>query len=161
MDPGFDAFVEVETPRLLRVAYALSGNPHDAWDLVQEALVRVGQRWDRLVDGNPGGYAHTTLVRLNIDRGRRQARERLVDEPPDRPAAVQIAGPIDETLMEALRQLPTKQRSAVVLRAVDDLDHEAIAERMGCSVGTARSNLSRGLATLRDLLAVVDQEARP
>jgi len=83
---GFDEFVEVETPRLLGLALALTGNRHDAWDLVQEALVRVGVRWRRLADQNPGGYARTTVVRLNIDRSRRRHRELVTGEPPDRAA---------------------------------------------------------------------------
>src|SRR4051812_38868855 len=52
---GFEEFAAAETPRLLRIAYGLTGNPHDAWDLVQESLVRVAARWHRLVDGSPGG----------------------------------------------------------------------------------------------------------
>ena len=71
----FDEFAAAETPRLLRVAYGLTGNPHDAWDLVQESLVRVGVRWRRLRSQNPGGYAQTVLVRLDVDRHRRLRRE--------------------------------------------------------------------------------------
>lgn len=158
---AYDEFVAAETPRLLRVAYGLTGNPHDAWDLVQEALVRVGLRWGRLADGNPGGYAHTTLVRLNIDRGRRLRRELLPGLLPerDRERPVHIEDELDPVLVDALRRLPPQQRAAVVLRAVVDLDHAGIAERLGCSVGTARSHLSRGLATMRVLLAE-QQEVR-
>lgn len=54
---GFAAFVEAELPRLLGYAHALTGNGHDAWDLTQEALSRVGARWPRIdADGNPGAY---------------------------------------------------------------------------------------------------------
>ncbi|WP_323794524.1 SigE family RNA polymerase sigma factor [Nocardioides sp.] len=158
MDARFEEFVAVETPRLLRVAYALTGNPHDAWDLVQEALVRVGLKWRRLADGNPGGYAHTTLVRLNIDRGRRGVRERLPGVLPERDRPVQVDTELDPALVAALRELPRQQRAAVVLRAIEDLDHAGIAERLGCSVGTARSHLSRGLARLREVLA--EEEVR-
>ncbi len=158
MDPRYEEFVRVETPRLLRVAYGLTGNPHDAWDLVQEALVRVGTRWRTVGGGNPGGYAHTTMVRLNIDRGRRLSRERLPGTLPERDAPVRVEGVLDPDLVEALRGLPSRQRAAVVLRAIEDLDHAAIAERLGCSVGTARSHLSRGLARLREILA--EQEVR-
>ena len=158
MDPRYEEFVRAETPRLLRVAFGLTGNPHDAWDLVQEALVRVGMRWRQVGDGNPGGYAHTTMVRLNIDRGRRLSRERLPGTLPDRDAPVRVDSVLDPDLVEALRELPSRQRAAVVLRAIEDLDHAAIAERLGCSVGTARSHLSRGLARLREILAA--QEVR-
>ncbi len=153
VDARYEEFVTAETPRLLRVAYGLTGNPHDAWDLVQEALVRVGMRWRQVGEGNPGGYAHTTLVRLNIDRGRRLSRERLPGRLPDHDAPVRVDAVLDPDLVAALLELPRQQRAAVVLRAVEDLDHAAIAARLGCSVGTARSHLSRGLARLREVLA--------
>lgn len=82
----FAEFAQAETPRLLGLGYALTGNPHDAWDLTQEALVRVGTRWRRLAAQNPGGYARTVLVRLNIDRARRARREVLTRAAPDREA---------------------------------------------------------------------------
>lgn len=150
MPPGFDEFVDIETPRLLRLAYALTGNPHDAWDLVQETLVRVGLRWRRLATQNPGGYAHTVLVRLNVDRGRRLRRETPTGTVPDQAAPVEIGTELDPWLRDALATLSPHQRAAVVLRALEDLDHTAIADRLGCSVGTARSHLSRGLARMRE-----------
>jgi RNA polymerase sigma-70 factor (sigma-E family) len=149
----FEEFVAAETPRLLRLAVALTGSPHDAWDLVQESLVRVGVRWRKLADGNPGGYAQTTLVRLNIDRHRRRRRERPRSTSGDAP--VEVEHPLDPELVEALRQLPPQQRTAVVLRCLVDLDHAGIADHLGCSVGTARSHLSRGLARMRQHLEVV------
>jgi len=46
-------------------------SPTDAWDLLQEAVIRVAARWDDLKDQNPGGYASTVMSRLNVDRFRR------------------------------------------------------------------------------------------
>ena len=149
----FEEFVAVETPRLLRLAVALTGSPHDAWDLVQESLVRVGVRWRRLADGNPGGYARTTLVRLDIDRHRRARRERPRTAMPETP--VELERPLDPELVAALQALPPQQRAAVVLRFLVDLDHAAIADHLGCSVGTARAHLSRGLARMRQRLEVM------
>lgn len=159
----FEEFAQAETPRLLRVAYGLTGNPHDAWDLVQESLVRVGVRWRRLRDQNPGGYAQTVLVRLNIDRHRRLKRETPVAstyDGIDRP--VETTAMFDPELVRALGTLSTKQRAAVVLRTVEDLDHAAIAERLGCSTPTARTHLMRGLARLREELRPesVDEHGR-
>ncbi|WP_164519592.1 SigE family RNA polymerase sigma factor [Nocardioides ferulae] len=160
MDAGFEEFVEAETPRLLGLAYALTGDPHDAWDLVQEALVRVCMRWHRLADQNPGGYARTTLVRLNVDRLRRLRRELLPGRVPDAPAPVIVDESLDPWLLDALGTLTPHQRAAVVLRCVDDLDHAGIAARLGCSVGTARSHLSRGLARIRDAAAQHEEVRR-
>lgn len=58
---------------------------------------------------------------------------------------------LDPWLEQALDGLPVRQRTALVLRYVDDLDHAGIAATMGCSVGTARSHVSRALSTLRAL----------
>lgn len=148
---GFEEFAEAETPRLLGLAYALTGNEHDAWDLVQESLVRVASKWRRLAVENPAGYVRTIVVRLNIDRLRRLRRERLSGSVPDREAPVELVRLVDPWLLSALAELPPRQRAAVVLRVFDDLDHAGIAELMGCSVGTARSHLSRGLSRMREL----------
>ncbi|WP_203336476.1 SigE family RNA polymerase sigma factor [Nocardioides limicola] len=148
---GFIEYVEAETSRLLGLALALTGNPHDAWDLVQETLTRVGVRWQRLRAGNPGGYARTTLVRLNIDRARRGLREVTTEMPPEQPRELEMVDDVEPWLLTALGRLPPQQRAAVVLKVIEDLDHASVAAHLGCSVGTARSHLSRGLARLREL----------
>lgn len=148
----FEAFVDGELPRLLGYARVLTGNDHDAWDLVQEGLVRVGLRWGRIErGGNPAAYTRTTLVRLNIDRLRRRGREHPVAVPPDTMMAVRLPEGVDAWLVEALASLTPRQRTAVALRFVDDLDVAGVAAAMGCSSGTAKSHLSRGLQRLRDL----------
>jgi RNA polymerase sigma-70 factor (sigma-E family) len=163
-DRSFEQFVSVELPRLLGLARALTGNPHDAWDLTQECLVRVGLRWSRIdTTDDPGAYARTTLVRLNIDRLRRLRRERpSADVGAGRREAV-TAPPTDEVepwLVSAMASLTPRQRTAVALRFIEDLDLAGIAARMGCSIGTAKSHLSRGLARLR-VAAPVRDASRP
>lgn len=156
MRDGFEEFVAAETPRLLGLAYALTGHPDDAWDLVQEALVRVGMRWRRLAGENPGGYARTTLVRLNVDRVRRQRRD-VSGAVPERATPIAVETRLEPWLEEALASLTPQQRAAVVLRVVEDLDHAGIAERLGCSAGTARTHLSRGLARMRERAAAREE----
>jgi RNA polymerase sigma-70 factor (sigma-E family) len=148
----FEQFVEAELPQLLGYARVLTGNDHDAWDLVQDGLVRVGLRWGRVERaGNPAAYTRTTLVRLNIDRLRRGRRERVVEELPDAASTQRLPHGVDPWLAEALVDLTPRQRTAVVLRFVDDLDVAGVAAAMGCSTGTAKSHLSRGLQRLRDV----------
>ncbi|MDN4172313.1 SigE family RNA polymerase sigma factor [Nocardioides sp. SOB77] len=157
MHGSFEEFVEAETPRLLGLAHALTGNPHDAWDLVQESLTRVGVRWRRLRSENPGGYARTVLVRLDVDRTRRLRRELLPGAVPQREVPVEVVDEVEPWLVEALGTLTPQQRAAVVLRVLEDLDHAGIAERLGCSVGTARSHLSRGLSRMRERAAAREE----
>ncbi len=148
-DQGFAEFAEGQTSRLLGLAYALTGNQHDAWDLLQETLVRVGVRWRRLRDEEPTAYARTVMIRLNIDRVRRLRREMPVRQASDRPVPVMEQVAAEPWLVEALAELTPRQRTAVALRFIEDLDLAGIADRMGCSVGTAKSHLSRGLGRLR------------
>ena len=145
---AFDEFVQRTTPSLLGRARALTTDSHDAWDLVQETLARLGERWDRIDD--PAAYASTVMTRLNIDRIRRLRRDLTLRQRLPRPGSVPppADGP-DGWLLDALQTLSPHQRTALALRYLDDLDVEAIAARFGCRPGTARSHLSRGLARLR------------
>lgn len=148
---GFGEFTEAQLPRLLGYARVLAGNEHDAWDLVQETLTRMGLRWSRIDRaGNPIGYARTTMARLNIDRIRHLRRQRPVETVPDIAWTTPTEMGVAPWLAQALAALPVKQRTALVLRYVDDLDHQGIAAVMECAVGTARSHLSRALAALRE-----------
>jgi RNA polymerase sigma-70 factor (sigma-E family) len=156
----FDEFVDGELPRLLGYARALTGSEHDAWDLTQDALVRASRRWRRIRrDGNPGAYVRVTIARLNIDRHRRTRREVLVADVPDGAAARTAPyDGLDAWLQEGLLALTPRQRTAVVLRYVDDLDLAGIADVMKCSTGTVKSHLSRGLDRLREHIPVPDCE---
>jgi RNA polymerase sigma-70 factor (sigma-E family) len=150
IDRDFGEFADAQSSRLLGLGYALTGNPHDAADLVQEALVRVGVRWRRLREQDPSAYARTVMVRLNIDRLRRLRREFPVIQVRETETPVVEVGQVDQWLVDAVAELSPRQRTALALRFVEDLDLAHIAERMGCSVGTAKSHLSRGLARLRE-----------
>jgi RNA polymerase sigma factor (sigma-70 family) len=89
------------------------------------------------------------MVRLNIDRLRRLRREWLTPDPPELIHEDVLPTGVEPWLAEAMAALTARQRTAVTLRFVDDLDAASIAHEMDCSVGTARSHLSRGLAELR------------
>ncbi|HYF74794.1 MAG TPA: sigma-70 family RNA polymerase sigma factor [Nocardioides sp.] len=154
MDPDIDQdfadFVAVQTRPLLGFAHALTASPHDAWDLTQETLARMGERWGRSRLDQPGAYARTVMVRLNIDRIRRLRRELPLLGAPAEDAPVEIVGELDAWLVDALATLSPRQRTALALRYVEDLDVRGIAERMGCSEGTVKSQLSRGTERLRE-----------
>jgi len=150
---GFDDFVVAQSRPLLGFAHALTADPHDAWDLTQETLARIGERWGRMRFEEPAAYARTVMVRLNIDRIRRLKRELPLLAGPDVPedrATVEVVGELDGWLVEALRTLSPRQRTALALRYVEDLDVRAIAQRMSCSEGTVKSQLSRGTERLRE-----------
>lgn len=154
----FEAFVRDVSPRLLRLAWLLTGSPHAAEDLVQGALERVYVAWPRLDEGGTLNYTRRTLVNLHTD-GLRRRREVAVDAipekgRPDRSDEVALA----DHLTRALATLPTRERQCVVLRHHADLTEAAVADLLGVSVGTVKSSTSHGLARLRDLL-VTEGEA--
>jgi RNA polymerase sigma-70 factor (sigma-E family) len=147
---GFADFAHAQAGQLLGLAHALTANPHDAWDLTQETLARIGERWGRTRLDEPAAYARTVMVRLNIDRIRRLRRELPLLHRRDDAAPVEVVGDVDDWLVEALRTLTPRQRTSLALRYVEDLDVRTIAERMGCSEGTVKSQLSRGTERLRE-----------
>jgi RNA polymerase sigma-70 factor (sigma-E family) len=136
---------------LLRFAHLLTGDPHAAADLVQDAFVRAGLAWGRIVrKENPEAYLRRTIVNLNLNRWRRFRREHLTDTVPD---TGQLDPEIrDDAVWSALATLPKAQRTVVVLRFYADMSMSEVAELLGCSVGAVKSNGSRALQKLRELL---------
>jgi RNA polymerase sigma-70 factor (sigma-E family) len=150
--PSFEEFVDARADALMRYAYVLTGDPHDAADLLQESLVRVRGAWHGIVNKRePEGYVRTTMARLHINVWRFRRRERLMAEPPDRgyhdDALERAEG--DDGLWKILDGLPRRQRAVLVLRYYESLSDTEIAEVLGISRGTVRSQASRALDKLR------------
>jgi RNA polymerase sigma-70 factor (sigma-E family) len=145
----FEAFVAARYAALLRTAYLLTGNHHDAEDLLQQALVKAVGAWGRL-QGDPEPYVRTILVRQNISRWRgRRWRELTTDTPPE--TAVVEGGTEDRiTLHRALGSLAPRQRAVVVLRYYEDLTEVQTADALGISVGTVKSQTRDALRRLRE-----------
>lgn len=154
-DASFDAFARSALPELLRFGLLLTGNRASAEDLVQTALERTLRRWRSIdANGNPLGYARTIMVRVHVDAWRRFGRrefsaEHLPEELGS--AAPDHAGPISDRMLvlDALAGLAPRQRAVVVLRYYGDLSEAQIADILGCSVGTVKSQASRALGHMR------------
>ena len=152
---GFEEWVAARRPALMRTAYLLTGDPHDAEDLVQTSLVKVVPVWGR-VAGDPEAYVRRVLVTTNVSRWRRRRwREVHTDAVPERVAA---APPTDEglALRDAMAKLPPRQRAVVVLRYYEDLTERQTADVLGVAVGTVKSQARDALARLRQLLPGLD-----
>jgi RNA polymerase sigma-70 factor (sigma-E family) len=154
---GFAAFVRANTPALMRTAYLLTGNSLAAEELVQDTLVRLYPKWHHVEAADiPLAYVRRALANGYVNQRRRAVRREFayadVPERMDEHDATSRLADRDQ-IWAGLRDLPERQRTALVLRYFEDLTDEATAETLGCRVGTVRSLISRGLATLRVRMA--------
>jgi len=157
--PGedFAEFVRAALPGLLRYGHALAGNPHDAADLVQGVLERIGARWTTVVrrTGDPLAYTRRAMANAHVSRWRRTRRENLVADLPDTSVVWQPDRFADEPLWQAMRALPPRQRAVIVLRYYEDLSEAEIARTLGIAQGTVKSQANKAMATLRTRLGAV------
>jgi RNA polymerase sigma-70 factor (sigma-E family) len=155
-DADFAAYLAARQPSLLRTAYLLTGNRHDAEDLVQTAFAKLYLSWDKVRDQNSmDGYVRRILVNEHNSLWRRawKRREHSTDDAalhaldaPHEDASDDGVGP---ALWEAVQTLPRKARAVVVLRYYEELSEAETAAVLGISVGTVKSQTSRALAALR------------
>jgi RNA polymerase sigma-70 factor (sigma-E family) len=150
----FDRFVADSTESLLRTAYLIVGDLHEAEDLVQEALFKVARRWPSVSRMEyPVAYARRILVNDAVRGGPKRSRRRSeLREVGGEPAAPAPQLETDHELHAALQSLPPRQRAVLVLRYFLDLPEAEVAAALQCSLGTVKSTASRGLARLEQTL---------
>jgi RNA polymerase sigma-70 factor (sigma-E family) len=156
IDEEFTSYVDAAHQRLLRRAIFLTGDMDLAEDLVQATLIRLYSSWTR-VRRDVDAYARRVMVHLAVSWSRRRSRHELPTVQLPENADIDPYQDVDDhyEVISALRLLPARQRAAIALRYLDDLSVEDTAELLGCSVGTVKSQTSRGLNTLRRLLGGV------
>lgn len=149
----FRQFVVARTPALLGTAYALTGDRGLAEDLLQASLLKTYRHWRQVrASDRPDAYVRRVMANQRISWWRRR-RVAESDRPvPDRPAPAGPGVEDRDELWRALRQLPQRTRAVVVLRYWEDLSEAEVARILGCSVGSVKSQASRGLARLRTVL---------
>jgi len=153
-DRDYTNYVTAQLPWLRKLAYLLTQDWHRADDVVQTAITQLYRHWSRVSRmDNPEGYTRTVLVRAFLGERRKWgSRVHLTAEPPDLSTrAVDHADRI--AVRTALASLPPRQQATLVLRFYSDLSVEQVAEALGCSQGTVKSQTARGLDTLRRVLA--------
>ena len=168
-DVSFQAFVVAHQRPLMRLAYLLTDEVHLAEDLLQSVLVRMIGRWSKLrrID-HLDAYARKVMVNQYISwRRRRDSDEVPSAEPPDHAYSPEDSAILRIVLRQALMRLTPKQRAVLVLRFYEDRTERDIADLLGCSVGTVKSQAHHALARLRALapelaskLPVLDDPAR-
>jgi RNA polymerase sigma-70 factor (sigma-E family) len=158
----FSEFMVARWPELVRLGLALTGDRWLAEDLAQTALASACRSWWRVSRAeDPDAYVRRILVNAS---NRRFRRRRPAEEARELPESA-VADPADgvgqrSDLMAALRELPPRQRAVIVLRYWADLSDAQVADLLGCSEGTVRSQAWRALAKLRVSTALVDGDSR-
>jgi RNA polymerase sigma-70 factor (sigma-E family) len=145
-----DFFADEYWP-LRRVALLLTGNWQEADELAQEAFARTYAAWGRLRrPDRAAAYARKVLVNRHRSLLRRAVVEAryLLTQRGEEPYEPDFGGE-DQLLWRALRQLPVRQRHALVLRFYLDLPEAEVARLLGVPVGTVKSWVHRGLARMR------------
>lgn len=151
----FEDFVALRSQALLRTAYLLCGGDKGAAeDILQDVLMSMYGKWRR-IRSSPEAYARAGLANAAANRWRRRSRK---PEAPLELGAVPTARGHEQQVVDAdsvvraLAQLPTKMRAVLVLRFFDDLSEAETARALGCGIGTVKSQTSRGLARMRELM---------
>jgi RNA polymerase sigma-70 factor (sigma-E family) len=154
-EAAFEEFVRCRQAALFRTAFLLSSDRGHAEDLLQGALERTYQHWRRVAaSGNPDAYVRRIMVNLANDRwrSRRHVVEQGLDAalaaPSERDCQAERAESRD-LVVRALRRLPVRMRTVLVLRYLEGLSEAETAAVMSCSIGTVKSQASRGLERLR------------
>jgi RNA polymerase sigma-70 factor (sigma-E family) len=151
-DDEYVEYVSARRGTLHRMAFALCGDGHRADDLVQQTMTTLYVKWRSIrTVTHLDRYVHTMLLR-NYLRERRTGwlrRVRLVETPPEQAAAGGDDVELRDSLSKALSRVPPRQRAVLVLRFTCDLP---VAEVLGISEGTVKSQTAHGLAALRRVL---------
>jgi RNA polymerase sigma-70 factor (sigma-E family) len=164
-DLPFVEFVRANYTGLFRTAVLLTPNSASAEDLVQDTLAKLYPVWWRVEQADsPIAYVRASLTNTFLTSQRRKASTELVTDAPPDTVGGRDAGDIvtdRRFATQLLAQLNQRQRAAIVMRYLHDLDDEQIAAALGCRRSTARSLISRGLAAMRAESARMDSPASP
>jgi len=153
MTVTFEEFVAARGAALVRFARLLTGDPHRAEDLVQEALARAYLRWESIVrTEQPDAYLRRMVINSSHSWWRRRSnRETPTAELGDRVAPGNLDNEAAErdAMWQQIARLSERQRAVLVLRYYEDLDDATIADILGCSAVTVRSHALKALNILR------------
>ncbi|PUA83047.1 SigE family RNA polymerase sigma factor [Nocardioides currus] len=151
-DSDFSAYMAARQTALYRTAYLLAGDHASAEDLLQNAFAKLYLSWDKVRDREAlDGYVRRIMVNENNSLWRRawKRREHSTDAVPETASHATYDDGLGSALWSYVSTLPPKQRSVVVLRYYEQLSEAEVADVLGISVGTVKSQASRALAGLR------------
>jgi RNA polymerase sigma-70 factor (sigma-E family) len=150
----FRDFAMARAGQLFRIVYLMSGDWHEAEDLVQTTLTKLFVAWGRVRRrGSVDSYARRVLVSTYLSQRRlRRSGELPVADIGDAGAPSAVDAALRMTLLAALRELPARSRAVVILRHIDDQSVDSVAQLLGTTPAAVKSLNARGLSRLRELL---------
>ena len=150
----FEEFVAGALPRLLRFAHLLTGSTTEAEDLVQTALGRSWRAWRSGRIEDPQAFVRKVMVNSHATWRRHRGRETAVARLPEHAITENETRRIEnrDAMCRALLTLPPRQRAVIVLRYYEELSEQEIADLMGISPGTVKSQAARALRHLAAIL---------
>jgi len=169
-DGNRDAYrrlVERHMKQAYNVAYGFVRNHESARDVMQDALVRAYQALPTFRgDAEFGTWLHRIVMNLSLNhlrarnsRSRHEVRIDDVQEPGTTQDAEHESRFLRSHIERALHELPTLQRSVVILRHVEGLSTRQVSGILQCSEGTVKTHLHRGLKKLRERLQCLQEDA--
>ncbi|MET7418745.1 SigE family RNA polymerase sigma factor [Dactylosporangium sp. NPDC005555] len=161
VDAEFVEYARAAAPKLRRTAYLLCHDWHLAQDFTQTTLAKLFVSWRRIQRrDSPDAYARKVLLRVFLDHQRRSSSRELVvariaetEAPADQPE-------LRLTLLEAMGHISARDRAVLVLRYWEDQSVDTVADLLGISAGTVKSQSARGLSRLRRLLGTTELALR-
>jgi RNA polymerase sigma-70 factor (sigma-E family) len=160
-DAEFTEYLAARQPTLLRTAYLLTGDRHQAEDVLQTSLAKLYLAWHKVNDRNSvDAYVRRIMVNENNSLWRRgwRRRELTTDRVPETaPVHDAYDEGVSAEVWRVVETLPRRARAVVVLRYYEQLTEAETAEVLGISVGTVKSQCSRALTALRERIG---EEAR-
>ena len=153
-EAAFTEFVSGRWAALYRTAYLLTGDRHEAEDLLQTALANTYVGWGRIRDrGATEAYVRRALVNAASRGWKKRGRTVLTDEVPDSGHDGGLAGVADQAVLwRAVCELPPRMRATLVLRYYEDLSEAETAAALDCSPGSVKSQTHHALKRLRAAL---------
>lgn len=150
----FDDFFRSSKDRILRTVMVATGDQHDAEDCVAEALGKAFISWDTVGQlESPAAWVVKVAVNAHIDRARKHVRGMKFWPELAKPENFQLEyEPVDPRLIQAIRNLPERQREILAYRVLLELSAKETAQQLSITVATVGTHLHRALNTLREQL---------
>jgi RNA polymerase sigma-70 factor (ECF subfamily) len=155
-EAAFEDLLCANEKRVLRTAWRLLGSLEDAKDAAQEVFLKLHKHFERIDLSSVDAWIYRTTVNVCMDQHRRRRPEGDLEFDPPAPATQQSGLELDERkrrLERAIRRLPEKERAALVLREIEGLETAKVAEILGVTDATVRSQVASAKTKLKEWLS--------